>query len=361
MLKKYFSFLLVVLFSTTLFCSSKQKPKNIILLIGDGMGIPIVTASVLSMSNDQFKKFPTIGLINTCAADKLVTDSAAGGTAFSTGYKTNNGRIGVDPNGKVLTNIVDLAQKNKKSTGVVSTSSITNATPASFLSHAESRKSEFEIAAQISKSKVDFLAGAGTDFFLPKELGGKREDGKNFVDSMKAKGYQYLNDTSKASSITAQEKFLGLFGAIALPHGNKRSFTLGHLTKSAIQLLSKNKKGFFLMVEGSQIDWAADQNNKDYLFAEQKDFNTAIEEALNFAEKDKNTLVIVLADHDTASPGISGRNTETGPLDIVWATKNHTANFVGMFSYGPGSSNFGGIQENSDVGKKLINLVMERK
>lgn len=324
------------------------------------MGLSQVSASVLSMSNDQFKKFPTIGLINTCAADKLVTDSAAGATAYSTGYKTNNGKIGVDPEGKVLTNIVEVAQKHKKSTGVVATSSLTNATPAAFLSHVESRKSEFDIAAQILNSKVDFLAGAGTDFFLPKELGGKREDGRNYVDSMKAIGYDYLSDTSKASSILAQNKFLGLFGGYALPHGNQRSFTLGHLTKSAIQLLSKNQKGFFLMVEGSQIDWAADKNDKDYLFAEQKDFNSAVEEAIKFAEKDKNTLVIVLADHDTGSLGISGKNAETGTLDVVWATRYHTANFVGMFSYGPSSQIFGGIQDNSDVGKKLINLIQKK-
>lgn len=174
---------------------------------------------------------------------------------------------------------------------------------------------------------------------------------------MQAKGYDYLSDTSKVSNIVSKKKFLGLFGASALPHGNKRSFTLGHLTKSAIELLSKNRNGFFLMVEGSQIDWAADQNNKDYLFAEQKDFNSAIEAALNFAEKDKNTLVIVLADHDTGSFGISARNKDTGILDLVWATKLHTANLVAMFSYGPSSSVFGGIQENSDVGKKLINLI----
>ncbi|MEW6654875.1 MAG: alkaline phosphatase [Bacteroidota bacterium] len=356
MIKKYFSFLSVVLVSTTVFYGTTQKPKNIILLIGDGMGISQVTASVLSMSNDQFRKFPTVGLINTTAADKLVTDSAASATAFSTGYKTNNGKIGIDPDGKVLTNIVETAIKNKKSTGVIATSSVTNATPAAFLAHVESRKSEFEIAAQILNSKVDFLAGAGTDFFLPKEIGGKREDGKNYIDSMKAKGYEYLSDTAKAASIIAQKKFFGLFAKHALPPGNQRSFTLGNLTKAAIQLLSKNRNGFFLMVEGSQMDWAADRNDKDYLFAEQRDFNSAIEEALQFAQKDKNTLVIVLADHDTGSLGVSARNKVTGELDVVWATKQHTANFVGMFSYGPAANLFGGIQENCDVGKKLISL-----
>jgi len=360
MFKKYFSFLTVVLISSTVFCGTTQKPKNIILLIGDGMGLSQVTASVLSIGNDQFKKFPTVGLINTCAADKLVTDSAAGATAYSTGYKTNNGKIGVDPNGKILTNIVEIARRKKKSTGIIATSSVTNATPAAFLSHVESRKSEFDIAAQILNSKVDFLAGAGTDFFLPKGLGGKREDGKNYVDSMKAQGYFYSSDSTQIPSLSSQKKFFGLYGSSALPHGNKRDYTLGHLTKSAIQLLSKNSKGFFLMVEGSQIDWAADKNDKEYLFAEQKDFNSAIEEAMKFAEKDKNTLVIVLADHDTGSLGVSSRNSETGVLDVVWATRYHTANFVGMFSFGPGSLQFNGIQENSDVGKRLINLIQSK-
>ncbi len=357
MFKKYLIFLTVALISTTVFCGTTQKPKNIILLIGDGMGLSQVSASVLSISNDQFKKFPTIGLINTCAADKLITDSAASATAYATGNKTNNGKIGVDVNNKVLTNIFEIAKKKKKSTGIVVTCSVTNATPAAFLAHVESRKSEFDIAAQILNSNVDFLAGAGTDFFLPKELGGKREDGKNYVDSMKAKNYFYSNDSTLIASLSTQKKFLGLYGAYALPHGNKRDYTLGQLTNSAIQSLSKNSKGFFLMVEGSQIDWAADKNDKEYLFAEQKDFNSAIEEALKFAEKDKNTLVIVLSDHDTSSLGISGLNKETGVLDVVWATRYHTANFVGMFSYGSGSTLFGGIQENNEVGKKLISLV----
>ncbi|MDP2039381.1 MAG: alkaline phosphatase [Ignavibacteria bacterium] len=360
MLKKYFTLLTVVLISSTVFCGATTKPKNIILLIGDGMGLSQVSASVLSLSNDQFKKFTTIGLINTCSADKLITDSAAGATAYSTGFKTNNGKIGVDENNKVLTNIFEIAKKKKKSTGIVVTCSVTNATPAAFLAHVESRKSEFDIAAQILNSNVDFLAGAGTDFFLPKELGGKREDKKNYVDSMKVRGYEYSDDSSKVSSLSIQKKFLGLYGGVALPHGNQRSYTLGQLTKSALKLLNQNQKGFFLMVEGSQIDWAADKNDKEYLFAEQKDFNSAIEEALKFAEKDKNTLVIVLSDHDTSSLGISGLNKETGVLDVVWATRYHTANFVGMFSYGPSSSLFGGIQENNEVGKKLISLVQSR-
>lgn len=321
------------------------------------MGLSQVSASVLGFENDQFRKFKTIGLVNTSAADKLVTDSAAGATAYATGYKTNNGMISVDPSGNILKNIFEIAKTKNKSTGLVVTCSITNATPAAFLTHNKTRKEEFGIAEQISKVNVDFLAGAGLDFFAPKSAGGKREDNKNYLDSMKTRGFAIVSDTSKIGELSNYEKVYGVFGNLMLPHANQRKYTLGDLTHQAITSLKKNKNGFVLMVEGSQIDWAADQNDKTYLFAELKDFNSAIETCLQFAEKDQSTLVIVTADHDTGSLGISGKNKDTGLLDVVWATTKHTANSVGIFTYGPSSSIFGGIQENSDVGQKLIKLI----
>ncbi len=351
-------FIAVLLVSSNLFGGSNQKPKNIILLIADGMGLSQVSVSAISMKNDPFKKFKSIGLMNTCSADNLITDSAAGATAFSTGYKTKNGKIGVDENDKTVLNIVEIAQKKKLATGVIATSSITNATPAAFLSHDATRKNEFGIAEQIVKCNADLLIGGGTDFFLPKDLGGKREDNKNLLDTLKKLGYSVITnlDLLEPSALAAKKVF-GINGSTAMPFASKRNYTLGSLTKSAIEKLSKNKKGFFLMVEGSQIDWAADQNNKEYLFSEQRDFNSSILEALKFAEKDKNTLVVVLSDHDTSSLGISGKDKETGELDVVWATKKHTANFVGVFSFGPASNQFIGFLENDEVGKKLINLI----
>jgi len=357
---KKFSLLMVVLFSATIFCKQNQQPKNIILLIGDGMGISAVSASVHAIDNDQFKKFKSIGLVNTCSADKLVTDSAAGATAYATGYRTNNGKLGIDPNGKKLENIVELAKKKKMSAGVVVTCSVTNATPAAFLSHVESRKSEFEIAEQIFKNNnVDLILGAGSDFFLPKNLGGKRDDNKNIVDSMKSKGYKVLVDTTYSAQ-SFNQKTLGLFAPNAFSYATKRNFTLGEISKEAIEYLSKNKNGFFLMIEGSQIDWAEEHNDKEYFYSEMKDFNTAIKAALDFAEKDKNTLVIVLADHDTGSFGINAKNNDTGLVDWTWASNKHTANLIGMFSFGPGADLFNGIQNNFEVGRKLINFVEKK-
>lgn len=358
-MKKYF-LIMVLLFSTTIFCKQTSKPKNIILLIGDGMGISAVSASVHSIENDQFKNFKSVGLVNTCSADKLVTDSAAGATSYATGYRTNNGKLGSDPNGKKLENIVEIAKKKNMSTGVVVTCSVTNATPAAFLSHVKSRKSEFEIAEQIYKNNnVDLILGAGSDFFLPKNFGGKRDDNKNIADSMKCKGYNVIIDTSYSVQ-SFNKKTLGLFSPNAFPYATKRNFSLGELSKAAIDYLSKNKNGFFLMIEGSQIDWAEEHNDKEYFYSEMKDFNTAIKAALDFAKKDKNTLVIVLADHDTGSFGINAKNNETGLVDWAWASNKHTANLIGLFSFGPGSEKFNGIQNNFEVGRKLINFIQKK-
>lgn len=358
MIRKIFSFVtVVVIFTATVFCQPSYRPKNIILLIGDGMGLSQVSISSISMKNDQFKKFRSIGLVNTCSADNLITDSAAGATAYATGHRTKNGMISIDENGKMLETIVEVAEKKKMSTGIVVTCSVTNATPAAFISHNGTRKEEFGIADQIVKSGVDVLLGAGTDFFLSKEFGGKRDDKKNLIDSMKSLGYVVLNNANSINEKLPNKKMIGLFSGSALPYASERNYTLGQLTQKAIESLKKNKNGFFLMIEGSQIDWAADKNDKNYLLGEIRDFNSAIEAALKFAENDKNTLVIVLADHDTANPGISGKKKETGDLDLVWATKKHTANLVGVFSYGPASEKFIGIQDNYIIGRNLIKLV----
>lgn len=350
-------FISILIFFSTLSAQNSSKPRNIIILIGDGMGLPQVSASVLSMKNDPFKKFKHIGLMNTCSVDKLVTDSAAGATAFASGKRTSNARLGIDAEGKHLENIFEIAKKKKKSTGVIATSSLTNATPAGFMVHNDSRHKQFEIAEQISKSNTDILIGAGTHYFLPKALGGTRDDGKNIADTMKNMGYHVITDSTQINNLPDKNKLLALLGSYQLPKGEERNYNLGELTKHAIKSLNKNKKGFVLMVEGSRIDWASDSNDRDYFYSEQIDFNNAINEAINFASKDKNTLVIVLADHDTGAMGIRTNDTNSEKLGMVWATKSHTANLVGVFSFGPASSKFIGFQENWEVGKKLIELV----
>lgn len=345
-----------VIFTATVFCQSNDKPKNIILLIGDGMGLNAVTASTLSLDNSPFTKFKTIGLVITCAADKLVTDSAAGATAFATGYKTNNGKISTLPDGEELKTIFDIAEEKNYSTGIVATFAFTNATPACFFAHNGSRHNEEEIAKQFLTSGIDVTLTGGTQF-LPMHLYNKaKKDSITFLDSLKNAGYSYFDNFEDLNENKTSNKICALLEKYALPKAASRNYTLGNLTKIALDKLSQNKNGFVLMVEGSQIDKGGEYNDYDFLMGEQKDFNTAVNEALEFAEKDGNTLVVVTADHESGGLAILGKDKKN--IEPKWAIKkSHTAAMVGIFSYGPGSQKFTGILENNQVGRILINYI----
>jgi len=354
--KKIFFFFLFVLVEINAFAS--EPPKNIIFLIGDGMGTNYVSSSVLSLKNDPFRRFTSIGFSVTCSADKLVTDSAAGATAFATGYRTNNGTLSLDPktNQKLLT-IFELAEKLNKQTGVVVTCSITHATPAAFLSHVISRNEHFEIAKQIVEQKVDVVIGGGKKYLMPKSLGGDRVDGLNLVSNIKSNGYSYYTNYTELQNNKPENKFYALFEADGLPKASNRDYSLGDLTKIALEYLNKQTKGFILMIEGSQIDWAGHANNDSYALSELEDFNTAVNTALDFAEKNGETLVVVTADHETGGMSIVGGDADGCDLDLKFSTKDHTANMVGIFAKGPGEEEFRGIMDNYMIGRKLFKLV----
>ncbi len=351
----------VVLFAATVFCETPSKPKNIILLIGDGMGISYVSVSVFKMENDAFKRFKNIGLSITCSANRLVTESGAGATALACGYKTYNKAIAVDVNKKPLETIIEYLQTKDYATGIVSTSQVTHATPASFVSHVDSRYEEFEIAEQIAESNVDVVIGGGTYFFLPDGKGGDRNDDKNLVENMRVKGYQYIDDPEKLTDYDGSKKLLALLDEKSIDHGEDRDYTLGQMSEAALKRLSKNANGFFLMVEGSQIDWSGHDNDQDYCESEMKDFNTAINAALDFAEKDGNTLVVVTADHETGGMAITGDYEDRSSFDLKYVWTHHTAEMVGIFSYGPGSEKFTGIMENNMIGRHLFEFFEPNK
>jgi alkaline phosphatase len=327
-----------------------SKPQNIILLIGDGMGTSHVSASVLSLDNDPFRKFLVTGFSVTCSKDKLITDSAAGATAFATGYRTNNGWLSVNPKtGKPMTTIFEVAEKMGKSTGIVVTCAVTHATPAAFLSHIDNRDKQNEIAQQFSKTDVDVVIGGGLKFFRD------REDEINLADTLKKLGYNVFSDFKDLSSDKSGKNFYALLSDEALPHADKRNYSLSELTKIALEKLKKNKKGFVLMVEGSQIDWAGHDNDRQYFLSEMKDFNGAINTALEFAEKDGNTLVVVTADHETGGMAIVGGS--NSDLKLAFTAGDHTAAMVGVFAKGPGQELFTGVYDNYMIGRRLIKLL----
>jgi alkaline phosphatase len=328
-----------------------ETPKNVILMIGDGMGISHIYAAMTANGGNLFlQNFKYSGFAKTHSSDNYITDSAASGTAMATGVKTYNGAIGVNDNEVPIKNIREMAEEKGMSTGLVSTSAITHATPASFIAHQPFRDMYEEIAADFLHSGIDVFIGGGWDHFE------KRKDSLNYSDSLRLYGYSVLysiNDIKKAKT----DKLAGFTAPghnVPLP---KRGEMLVPATEIAIKALSKNDKGFFLMVEGSQIDWGGHGNNTAYIVMETLDFDRAIGEALKFASANKETLIIVTADHETGGMSINNGNIKTGYIESFYTTGGHTGVPVPVFAFGPGAEHFTGIIDNTDIPKIIMKLL----
>ena len=332
----------------------KKKPKNVVLFIVDGMGLSHLHAALTANKGSLYlENLRHIGLSKTASADRYVTDSAAGGTALSTGQKTNNGSIGVDVNNNPIKTLLEEASAKGLATGLVSTSSITHATPASFIAHQENRSMYEEIAADFLKTNIDVFIGGGYTHFT------ERKDGRNLVNELRQKGYRIELDINVIENIK-EGKLAGLTADVHNERMDKRGDMLPIATNTALNILSNNKKGFFIMIEGSAIDWGAHANNTIYVIEEMLDTDRAIGKVLEFAAKDKNTLVIVTADHETGGMAILDGSYETGMVKAGYTTKGHSGLMVPVLSYGPGAENFIGIMENTDIANKIKELMIGR-
>ncbi|MDQ0269404.1 alkaline phosphatase [Cytobacillus purgationiresistens] len=283
-------------------------PKNVILMIGDGMGVgQIEIARQLEYGKNGrlfLETLPQTALVHTYSANGIVTDSAAAGTALATGKKTNNGMIGINPNGKEVDSILDLFRKDGKKTGVISTNSVTDATPAAFTASAIDRwANQADIARQQIENGVDVVLGGGQSYFQEDLLAKARKN-----------GYKLVRSKNELVNMKG-DRLLGLFAPIHMSfkadrkHIQSSEPSLKLMSKKAIELLNK-QDGFFLMIEGARIDHAAHAADIAGVWKETIEFDEAVKYTKNWAEKDKNTLVIVLADHETM--GLSG----TEPLNI---------------------------------------------
>ncbi len=329
-----------------------NSPKNVILLIGDGTGLSQVSASQFYQDGpSHFEQFPVVGLIKTSSASDLITDSAAGATAFANGIKTYNGAIGVDTDTLAVDNIVELVSKEGMSTGVVSTSSITHATPASFYAHTASRNNHEEIAEDLVYSEIDFFAGAGTNYFV------NRDDGKNLLNELKKHGFTI--DTTKLTTITGAQKQGFLLAPKSMPKMIEgRGEFLKKASIMAINMLNEKKEGFFLMIEGSQIDWGGHDNDAEYLITELLDFDSTIGAVLDFARRDGETLVIVTADHETGGFTLGADDGDYNKLNPTFSTDGHSATWIPVFAFGPGSNEFSGVYENNEIFHKIQQLLL---
>lgn len=319
-----------------------KKPLNIILMIGDGMGLSQISAASFLFGGLTLDQLIDIGLIKTSSGDDYITDSAAGATAYSTGEKTYNGAIGVDMNKMPLKNIIELIEQKGLSSGLISTCSITHATPASFFAHQPDREMHQAIANDFYGKGIDFVAGTGKPYFDMARL---------VID-----GYTIHNGPDFGSERTTGKQFWFYNDSIHPPKADERGPWLSAATKKGIECLSTNKNGFFLMVEGSQIDWGGHDNDFNYVMSELYDFDKAVCAAIEFARKDGNTLVIVTADHETGGLSLDKGTFEPKGIEHHFSSTHHSGVMVPLYAFGPGAEQFRGTHENTEVYVRMKTL-----
>lgn len=378
--------------------ASESTAKNVILLIGDGMGFPQMTEARIDKAGNNLTAYANTelnmdgmeqaGYVTTFSANSFVTDSAPASTAMATGQKTNNGVLSQDAtahkgkDGKNLTTILEMAEAANKSTGVVTTTRITHATPAAFYAHVDNRDNESEIADQLLASNTEVAMGGGLRFFVGKNetdpLGGKskRSDNRDLLKEFASKGYTvvYNESTLMTIDVNSTDKVLGLFNNDHMKYDRERKGShepsLAEMTTGALEVLSKNKNGFFLMVEGGRIDHASHARNLSNTNGDTLAFDEAVKVALDYAAKNNGTLVIVTADHECGGLVLQPENLETyeaGGLNPVFASgtkkdpkgfnltasaaeATHTAVDVPIIASGAGAEKVGrGRMDNTEI------------
>lgn len=328
-----------------------KKVKNVILLIGDGMGLAQIYAGYTAQTGKlNLFNFLNIGLSKTSAADTYITDSAAGATAMATGQKTNNRYVGVNAQGKRLAPIPDLITAYQMKSALISAGDITDATPACFYAHQNERSLSEAIAADFLNSPVDILIGGNSKPFI------QRTDSRNLFTQLQQKGYRTSTQLATFKPETAS-KFVVLDSTAMLSEAKGRNRFLRDALGTSLKALQASKAGFFIMAEGAQIDHGGHQNNLPYLVQEMLDFDQLVGEAMQFADENGETLVIVTADHETGGLSLLDGNLSNGYVASNFSTDDHSALPVPVFAYGPHSLDFRGVYENTAVFEKIMQVI----
>lgn len=327
-----------------------KKVKNIIFMIGDGMGLEQISAAwVCNGGKLNLDNFTYVGLQRTYSANKLVTDSAAAGSALATGQKTNNGMIAMNPDTVAVKSLAEEAMEKGKRAGAAVTCRVTDATPAVFFSHAPSRKFMDDIAVQMTNSGLYFLSGGGTKYWSG------REDGLDLVGQAEAMGYTYV-ETKEDMMAVEEGPIIALMDEYELQPALDRGDILPSAVQKALQVLD-NKKGFFLMIEGSMIDDGGHDNKAGKTMEEIFDFDRTLGLVLEWAEKDGETLVIVTADHATGGMTLLGGSIDEKKIRVNYSTTGHNGVALPVFAWGPHAEDFVGIYENAELSDKIRALI----
>ncbi|MFN8241621.1 MAG: alkaline phosphatase [Bacteroidales bacterium] len=320
-----------------------KKVKNVILFIGDGMGTAQMYAAITESKVPlAVESFPVVGFSKTYSYDKYVTDSGAGGTAIACGTKTRNGMIGVGPDSTKLESIIEIAHRNGLATGVLSTSAITHATPASFVAHNSGRGNYEDIARDFLSGSADVFMGGGENHFR------KRKDSTDLSLELRKMGYDFVTSLDEMKKSTSS-KIAALLAKEHMPKASEgRDGQLAEMVRKAISTLSQDKDGFFMMVEGSMIDWGGHAKDLPYVTSEVIDMDKAIAVAMEFADNDGETLIVVTADHETGGLILTGGSIKDHKVEANFVQSGeHTGVMVPVYAYGQGAANFSGIHENT--------------
>ncbi|TDS16643.1 alkaline phosphatase [Maribacter caenipelagi] len=348
---------------TSVFTSKEEAPVNIILMIGDGMGVPqISTAFYFEDRTSNFERFKSIGFHKSSSTSHWITDSAAGATAFSIGEKTYKRAIGVSADTVPKETILEKLQNKGYKTGLISLTSLTHATPASFYAHVKDRDMHEEIAEQLVVSNVDFFAGGGKKYF------NQRKDAKNLF--LELENRQYNIDTLALSKPNASTKNAFILTEEGLPSKiDGRGDFLKEATQNALQYFDQANQPFFMMIEGSYIDWGGHAENAEMVISEVSDFDRTLGAVLDFVESHPNTLLVVTADHETGGVSVgkfyetdkeSGKKTEVPQkVGVYFNTDQHSGELIPVFAKGKGAHNFQGIYENSEIYHHMIKVILE--
>jgi alkaline phosphatase len=386
-----------------------EAQRRVILFIGDGVGTAYWTAARLASDSLNVRQFKTMGLVDTRSSSSPITDSGAGATAYSTGVRTFNLAIGVGPDSQPRETVLEAAKKMGLATGIVVTSSVTDATPGSFVSHVVNRSMQFDIAKQMTALAPDVILGSGMRYFDP----AVRPDRSDLLATLRMT-HTVVTDAASFSIVrdSATTKLVGLFGPQDMMPAARRDPTLSSMTQKAINILSRDPDGFFLMVEGSQPDWRGHNNLPiGTVVDEMLDFDAAIGVALAYQRRVPDVLIVVVADHETgglaietardttvltgaasdlttaarslnnatalmtrqaadsAQAVISGmliaaarmqttaRTARTERITADYTTGGHTGQMVPLFASGPGAEAFGGMLDNYRIGQMLMEIV----
>lgn len=328
-----------------------NEVRNIIFLIGDGMGLEQVSCAwVLNHGKLNLDNMSHVGLSRTWCTNELITDSGAGGTALAAGVKTAYSHVGTAPDTTDLYSILVDAAKVGKKTGTVVTCHFADATPCDFCCHNEYRYNQDDLIADYVTCGVDYLAGGGLDWFTV-----NRKDGRDITKEMADAGYTVA--LTEEELMAAQMPVIGILSPDNLPVAGERGDLFRRMVAQGLKELSANEKGFVMMIEGSCIDDWLHGNDIEKAMEELLDFDRTLGDVLEFAAKDGHTLVVVTADHNTGAITLQDGNLEKGEIGVHFGSESHNGIAVPVYAWGPGSEKFTGIRENAEWGQLVKSFV----